>query len=526
MKPNIEDVAVVYMGVPTNKREAGLYKWSVNRTLGRLGVKVFVVVGQSSELTQAGPVLESSARIFYKDTMEEASDFIQKELLHIKWLLMLNIDETPLFSLGDIHTVTQKLSDHSVAAVVMSVYSFWDTNCDTVRVDSNWVRQEARLRKVGTPDSCSVQDIALSNLQLASHSFKTAEDRAAILFEEGKPSENMAIQVDHPQGFVLNNITTTMPIQAKRPTIALVTCMKNEEEQLPGFFARNNVFFDKIILIDNGSTDRSADIARELGATVVCMPFTSSFSALRNTGLKVAQKEGYDWVMQIDCDEVVDSLCNVSIYLHDPYVEAYVFNIRTYTQGADHKDLGERIRSKAVDYTGTSMRLFRCNERIGYKYKVHERITLYKSFRTIHDVQLTNIKKFKAPLADTLKSYWALLLDDTKRYTMDNYLWLCIGTHLKTSGYLEEAIVAFKTSLSLSPEGGPTVGVSGQLADTYELLAMSYKGQSESIDAVCIPHIERKDVDTICKLAFDMLHRSAKIDTSQKLWKPPGIRSN
>jgi glycosyltransferase involved in cell wall biosynthesis len=56
---------------------------------------------------------------------------------------------------------------------------------------------------------------------------------------------------------------------------------------------------DEVVLIDSGSTDRTADIATGLGARVVQVPF-NGFGELRNRAVEACR---YDWIFSLDADE-------------------------------------------------------------------------------------------------------------------------------------------------------------------------------------------------------------------------------
>lgn len=66
--------------------------------------------------------------------------------------------------------------------------------------------------------------------------------------------------------------------------------------------------FDEIILLDNGSTDSTIQIAREFNATYGCLRLESSefigFGALKNLCISYAKNE---WILSIDSDEVLES---------------------------------------------------------------------------------------------------------------------------------------------------------------------------------------------------------------------------
>lgn len=91
--------------------------------------------------------------------------------------------------------------------------------------------------------------------------------------------------------------------------LSAVIIAKNEEEMIRG--ALDSVkFCDEIILIDNDSSDNTAQIAKDRGARTFKIE-TSDFSELRNKGLKEASGE---WIFYIDCDERVSDELRENIH--------------------------------------------------------------------------------------------------------------------------------------------------------------------------------------------------------------------
>ena len=82
--------------------------------------------------------------------------------------------------------------------------------------------------------------------------------------------------------------------------ISAIVLTKNEELNLPDCLASVS-WADEVLVIDSFSTDRTAEIARQLATRVLQHPF-SSFAAQRNYAQSQAQ---YDWVLFIDADERV-----------------------------------------------------------------------------------------------------------------------------------------------------------------------------------------------------------------------------
>jgi glycosyltransferase involved in cell wall biosynthesis len=57
-----------------------------------------------------------------------------------------------------------------------------------------------------------------------------------------------------------------------------------------------------IVVVDDGSTDHTSEIARKAGARVVRLPFNMGYGVALQTGYKYALREGFDCVVQLDGD--------------------------------------------------------------------------------------------------------------------------------------------------------------------------------------------------------------------------------
>ena len=85
-----------------------------------------------------------------------------------------------------------------------------------------------------------------------------------------------------------------------RPRITLCVIARDEEEMLPECLdsARNAV--DRIIVVDTGSSDRTIEIARRMGAHVLEHAWSDDFAAARNAALEHVES---GFILVLDADE-------------------------------------------------------------------------------------------------------------------------------------------------------------------------------------------------------------------------------
>jgi glycosyltransferase involved in cell wall biosynthesis len=64
-----------------------------------------------------------------------------------------------------------------------------------------------------------------------------------------------------------------------------------------------------ILVVDDGSSDSTAESARQAGAIVASLPFNQGYGVALQTGFKYARRHGYDYVVQIDGDGQHEPRC-------------------------------------------------------------------------------------------------------------------------------------------------------------------------------------------------------------------------
>ncbi len=86
-------------------------------------------------------------------------------------------------------------------------------------------------------------------------------------------------------------------------TLVIIPAL-NEEAALPSVVRDllTHVPDCDLLVIDDGSTDSTAECARAAGARVVSLPFNMGVGTALRTGFRYAERHGYDRVVQTDAD--------------------------------------------------------------------------------------------------------------------------------------------------------------------------------------------------------------------------------
>lgn len=76
----------------------------------------------------------------------------------------------------------------------------------------------------------------------------------------------------------------------------------NEEAQIGKVVSATSSHVDDVLVVDDGSSDRTANLAELAGAKVLRLPFNLGYGAALETGYIYAQRKGYDAIVQLDAD--------------------------------------------------------------------------------------------------------------------------------------------------------------------------------------------------------------------------------
>ena len=152
----------------------------------------------------------------------------------------------------------------------------------------------------------------------------------------------------------------------RRATTSLTMIVRDEETNISKCLSSVAGLFDEIVVVDTGSTDRTAEIAREFGARVFDFVWVDDFAAARNAAL--ARAKG-DYAFWLDADDVVDPPQRERIKallggLRQGDEAAYV--VRCACDPEPNGNGGQTV----VDH----IRLFPLRQDVRWTYRVHEQI--------------------------------------------------------------------------------------------------------------------------------------------------------
>ncbi len=253
------------------------------------------------------------------------------------------------------------------------------------------------------------------------------------------------------------------------PTLGLSVIAKDAAGTLHACLKSVEGLVDAMVVVDTGSTDRTAEIARDCGATVVLFPWTNDFSAARNATLAALKT---DWVLVLDADEELDEKAHAWIRseLQAPSAEGYVVPVRNYLQPWDQPltsqfpvPLGERHPGAphAESYLHSQVcRLFRRDPDVYYIGHLHEQVE-YRLMELGRPIALAGffIHHFGWYLIDDasrlrkLQMYCELIAEKIRQRPDDPQVLLQYGDALRSvRGQPEQGIACFMKAAALKDD--------------------------------------------------------------------------
>lgn len=167
--------------------------------------------------------------------------------------------------------------------------------------------------------------------------------------------------------------------------LSLCMIAKDEEERIGRCLLSVRDIVDEMILVDTGSTDRTPDIARSLGAAVYSYPWSGHFANARNYGI---EKASGDWILWLDADEEVDTADTPRLREWLDTTEHHLLFIELvnfYGASPPHPDRAYRLAHH---------RLFRNG--IGFRFRgaIHEQLNVEDVLGGLSEMRTVNVKVY------------------------------------------------------------------------------------------------------------------------------------
>lgn len=223
--------------------------------------------------------------------------------------------------------------------------------------------------------------------------------------------------------------------------------VKNEEEVIMQALSWGKGIVSEQIVVDTGSTDRTVEIAEQMGAKVYHFTWIDDFAAAKNFALSKAR---YEWIAFLDADE----------YFPMEDAKRLLALVKELQDSEFHGILAGRAN---VDNKGnvmavnTQCRVFRNLPALKFIRRIHEHLNMSDGtlLRMADAVELLTMYhtgygevESSKKAGRNLKLIQAELADHPDDYEMWGYL----GQEYEIRDEWEEAVKAFRKAMDLMPE--------------------------------------------------------------------------
>ena len=243
----------------------------------------------------------------------------------------------------------------------------------------------------------------------------------------------------------------------KRKKIRISQCMivKNEEKNIRRALSwAKDIAFEQIV-VDTGSTDRTVEIAREMGAKIYHFQWIDDFAAAKNYAIEQASG---DWIAFLDADEYMNREDTKKLVrlLEDISVPRPGAKIPLFVRCA-WIQLDDNGKPFSVD---PQDRIFRNRKDLRYHGKIHEQIRVPQSGRYTY-IQAENMLSIfhtgytKSAYKETGKQQRNIeLLERELEEDPENYMaWSYLGDSQRGIGDRDGAKESYKKALEGKDSG-------------------------------------------------------------------------
>ncbi|MGF1535025.1 MAG: tetratricopeptide repeat protein [Elainellaceae cyanobacterium] len=257
-------------------------------------------------------------------------------------------------------------------------------------------------------------------------------------------------------------------------TLSLCMIVKNEAERLATCLKSAQPIVAEIVVVDTGSTDATAEIAQQFGASIHHTPWNQDFAAPRNLSIQQATQ---DWILVLDADEYLTPAAIAQIPAAIEPEDRLVVNL-----------VRQEIGAAQSPYSLVS-RLFRRHDAIRFSRPYHAMIDDSVDALVAKEPHWQIVHLSKTAIAhDGYQADAIARLNKLERaqqvmeafqeaHPADAYVCAKLGGLYIQTGQLERGVNLLKHSLKLNPSP----------AEAYEIyyhLGIGYRQQQRTAEAV------------------------------------------
>lgn len=232
-----------------------------------------------------------------------------------------------------------------------------------------------------------------------------------------------------------------------RARISQCMIVKNEEKDIERALAWGKGIVAEQIVVDTGSTDRTVEIAKQMGAKVYHFQWIDDFAAAKNFAI---EKANYEWIVFLDADE----------YFLPDDARKLLYYVRSLHETKFQAMLTGRVN---IDNQGnvmainTQCRVFRNLPKLRYKRRIHEFIAFLdgrpiQMADAVEELSMYHTGYGEMESGKKSGRNLKLILEEIKENPDDFEMWGYLGQEYECTEDWDEADKAFRKALKLIPE--------------------------------------------------------------------------
>lgn len=285
-------------------------------------------------------------------------------------------------------------------------------------------------------------------------------------------------------------------------TLSAVMIARDEAANIGRCLGSIQKLVDEIVVVDTGSQDDSAAIARGMGARVFDFAWIDDFAAARNHAL--AQATGH-WVLWIDADEEMDpghwSVLREG--LTRPHFAGYQISIRNFLEE----------KGDASCFVHAAVRLFQRRPEVRFDGAIHEQVDSSLALPVAHLDKVAILHHGYRPQAmrerGKVERAISLLRAELAKDPDDAFQRFNLGNALAAAGRFDEAIPELRRAVAEMPE----TGQAGYFAHTLLANCLTARGRfDEALQAIAEAREAGWDCLPLAVAEADALMRLERFD--------------